>query len=105
MRRGVFDGWPSSHTATAFAMASALAELYSDNNAVVIGAYAYATFIGLGMSVMAHWASDIVAGALIGIAIGKTVGKNFNRLIDEKISESKISFYALPDGAGVLINF
>ncbi|MCL2283109.1 MAG: phosphatase PAP2 family protein [Fibromonadales bacterium] len=106
MKRGVFHGWPSSHTATAFAMASALAEVYSDNTAVVIGAYSYAAFIAAGMSVTAHWASDVVAGALIGVAIGKTVGKSFSRhLNDKKAEESRVSFYAMPNGAGIVFRF
>ncbi|MDR2579691.1 MAG: phosphatase PAP2 family protein [Fibromonadaceae bacterium] len=104
-RRGAFNGWPSSHTATAFAMAAALAELNPDNTAIAVGAYSYAVFIGAGMSLMAHWASDIVAGALIGIAVGRTVGKNFYRLLDEKEEESKVSFYVVPNGAGLVVRF
>ncbi len=104
-RRGAFNGWPSSHTATAFAMAAALAELYPNNTAIAVGAYSYATFVGVGMSLMAHWASDIVAGALIGIAVGRTVGKNFARLQDGKEEESKISFYVVPNGAGIVYRF
>ncbi len=58
------------------------------------------------MSLMAHWASDIVAGALIGIAAGRTVGKNFARLRDGKEEEeSKISFYVVPNGAGIIYRF
>jgi membrane-associated phospholipid phosphatase len=80
MNRGVFNGWPSGHTAVAFAMAAALAELYPDSIGLKIGAYSYAAFIGAGMSLMAHWASDSVAGALIGYAIGKSVGASFRQL-------------------------
>jgi len=104
-RRGAFNGWPSSHTATAFAMAAALAELYPDNTAIAVGAYSYAAFIGAGMSLMAHWASDIVAGALIGIAVGRTVGKNFGRLLNGKEEDSRVSFYVVPYGAGVVYRF
>jgi len=104
-RRGAFNGWPSSHTATAFAMAAALAELNPDNTAIAVGAYSYAAFIGIGMSFMAHWASDIVAGALIGIAVGRTVGKSFYRKLDGKEEESKVSFYVVPNGAGVVYRF
>ncbi|MDR0516262.1 MAG: phosphatase PAP2 family protein [Fibromonadaceae bacterium] len=104
-RRGAFNGWPSSHTATAFAMAAALAELNPDNTAIAAGAYSYATAIGVGMSFVAHWASDIVAGALIGIAVGRTVGKNFYRQLNDKEEESKISFYAMPNGAGIVYRF
>ena len=104
-RRGVFHGWPSSHTAVAFATASTLVELYPGNTAVAIGAYTYATFIGAGMSVLAHWGSDIIAGALMGVAIGKTVGKNFYALKNKEKEESTVSFYIVPNAAGVVWRF
>jgi membrane-associated phospholipid phosphatase len=88
MNRGVFDGWPSSHTAVAFAMAAALTELYPDSIGLKIGAYSYAVFIGAGMSLMAHWASDSVAGALIGYAIGKSVGAGFRQLSHSESSSN-----------------
>jgi membrane-associated phospholipid phosphatase len=82
MNRGVFDGWPSGHTAVAFAMATALVELYPNNLALRIGAYSYATLIGVGMSLFAHWASDSIAGALVGYSIGKSVGRSYKKLLN-----------------------
>jgi membrane-associated phospholipid phosphatase len=64
-------------------MAVALAEMYPKNIGVKIAAYSYATLTGIGMSLFAHWASDTVAGALIGYAIGKSVGKSFKELLDK----------------------
>jgi membrane-associated phospholipid phosphatase len=80
-RGGWFDGWPSSHTAVAFAAAAALIALYPNNKAVKIGALVFAFAIGLGVSLNIHWFSDFVAGALIGYAIGKTVGWDFKKLM------------------------
>jgi membrane-associated phospholipid phosphatase len=77
-RRGVFDGWPSGHTTTAFAMATTLIELYPDEANLKYVAMAYATFIGVGVAVNIHWASDAVAGFLMGYAIGRTVGREFS---------------------------
>ena len=77
----VIDGWPSGHTANAFSAAATIAELYKDNRIAVTGSYIYAAAIGLGVSVNVHWASEVFAGALIGWAIGKTVGKSFARLL------------------------
>ncbi|MDR0599731.1 MAG: phosphatase PAP2 family protein [Treponema sp.] len=82
MERGVFSGWPSSHTAVIFAMAVTLAELYPKNTGLKIAAYSYAALTGIGMSLFAHWASDAVAGALVGYAIGKSVGKSYRELLD-----------------------
>jgi len=76
-RGGWFNGWPSSHTTTAFAMAITLIGLYPNSKAVKIGAWIFAVGIGLGVSVNIHWLSDVVAGALIGYAIGKVVGAGF----------------------------
>jgi membrane-associated phospholipid phosphatase len=78
----MFNGWPSGHTAQAFTAAATLAELYPDNLWLRIGAWTYAALIGFGVSTDVHWASDIWAGALIGTAIGRTVGRSFRKLMD-----------------------
>lgn len=104
-RRGVWDGWPSSHTMVAFSMAATLAELYPNSTAVAVAAYSYATFVGVGMSFMAHWGSDVVAGMLMGIALGKTVGKSFYALKSEKKERSNLSFYFVPNGVGLVCRF
>ncbi len=75
--RGIFDGWPSGHATTAFAMATTLVELYPQNDTIRYSAYSYAAFIAAGIAVNIHWASDAIAGALMGYAIGKTVGRGF----------------------------
>ena len=72
-------GWPSGHTATAFAAAAVLAELYDDKPVLVIGAYAWAICMGISMATSVHWGSDVLAGALIGQAVGKTVGRSYAR--------------------------
>ncbi|MBX4198595.1 phosphatase PAP2 family protein [Candidatus Parcubacteria bacterium] len=76
-RYGVFWGWPSSHTATAFAMSLTLIYLYPKNTFLKFAALLYAFYIGFGVSISIHWFSDFVAGALIGSVIGVTVGKGF----------------------------
>jgi membrane-associated phospholipid phosphatase len=99
------DGWPSGHTAQAFAAAAVLAELYNDSLALKIAAYSYAALMGLAVSVTTHWASEAVAGALIGYAIGKTVGRSFNRLLSDTTKEPQISFYAGTNTMGVVLRF
>ena len=102
-RGGIFNGWPSGHTATATAMAVTLATLYPDNRYIFAGAIAYSTMVGVSMSFMAHWASDIFAGAITGFVIGRVVGKSFRNARDGK--EDKLSFYAYPGGAGMTLRF
>ncbi|MCL1815643.1 MAG: phosphatase PAP2 family protein [Treponema sp.] len=94
-------GWPSGHTANAFSAAATIAQIYYDNLSLKIALYSYASLIGLGMSIYDHWASDVIAGALIGLAIGTTVGKSYRNLIESK--ESKITFYAAPNSVGIII--
>lgn len=73
---GVFWGWPSSHTAVAFAGAFAIILLTRSN--VLRGiALCYACFIGVGAAVGFHWLSDVLAGALIGALVGVVVARSF----------------------------
>ena len=76
-RNGVFQGWPSSHTAVAFSMSVALATLYWENRYIRYGAIIYALYIGIGVSTNIHWFSDFIAGMILGTIIGIAVGKSF----------------------------
>ena len=78
-RHGIFWGWPSSHTAVAFAMAVTLFILLPRKKWLGIAAIIYALYIGVGVSMTIHWFSDFAAGVLIGTVIGLTVGKSFAR--------------------------
>jgi membrane-associated phospholipid phosphatase len=98
-------GWPSGHTANAFAAAATIAEMYKNNLWLKIGVYSYATLVGLGVTLDVHWASEAVAGALIGYAVGKTVGKSFNKLLENDSPDNQVSFYVTPNALGVIISF
>lgn len=75
MDGGIFWGWPSEHTMVAFAMATVFAKINSKNWKIVVLSYLYAFYIAMGVSLRIHWFSDVVAGILIGYAIGQTVAK------------------------------
>jgi membrane-associated phospholipid phosphatase len=81
---GIFWGWPSSHTAVAFAVSLAFTTLYPKHRALGLVALIYALYIGLGVSVTIHWFSDFLAGAIIGSVIGIVVGKGFAKLVTRK---------------------
>lgn len=69
--------WPSGHTSAAFSIAASLTAYY-DSWIVPAVSYPIATAIAFGMVVGdRHWASDIVAGALIGQGIGWSIGESF----------------------------
>ena len=99
------NGWPSGHTANAFSAAATIAELYKENLWLKIGVYSYAALTGLGVSLNVHWASEVFAGALIGYAVGKTVGKSFRQLLDNNTKTDSVSFYFTPNTAGVIIHW
>jgi len=77
LRGGVFWGWPSSHTATAFAMAFTVFTLFPQPRWLGLAAILYALYIGVGVSMTIHWFSDFAAGTIIGTMAGLTVGKSF----------------------------
>ncbi len=77
LRGGAFQGWPSSHTTTAFAMSMALVTLFPENKLVKYSAIIYAIYIGIGVSATIHWFSDFMAGAIFGTIIGISVGRSF----------------------------
>ncbi len=65
--------FPSGHTTQAFAVASVISSHY-DSFWVKAGAYGLASLVGWSrMEDKAHYASDVLAGALIGIVVGKAV--------------------------------
>ncbi len=82
LRGGVFWGWPSSHTTTAFAFALTLVMLYPKSKTIKFLALFYAVYVGVGVSMSIHWFSDFAAGAFFGSIVGIVVGKAFyNRLL------------------------
>jgi membrane-associated phospholipid phosphatase len=67
------DSFPSGHASQAFAMASAIS-MHADSPWVGGVAYGLAGLVGLArMETRDHYASDVVAGALVGTTIGRAV--------------------------------
>jgi membrane-associated phospholipid phosphatase len=96
-------GWPSGHTANAFAAAATISEIYNDSFWLKVCVYSYAALIGFGVTLNVHWASEAMAGALIGYAVGKTVGKSFGRLLKNKENKNNFSFYFTRNTIGGII--
>jgi len=71
--RGGGSSFPSGHATQAFAVASVIASHY-ESPWIQAAAYGLAGLVGLSrMEQGAHYASDVLAGALIGISVGKAV--------------------------------
>jgi len=98
-----YDGWPSGHVVSAFSAAACIAEIYDDKTLLKVGVYTYAFLMGFSVAANAHWASESFAGALMGYAIGKTVGKSFNKLLGKNDEPEKVSPFFTANTVGVLI--
>jgi len=105
----LIGGWPSAHTINSFAAAAAISEIYYENIWLKLGAFSYAALIGFGVTLDVHWASEALAGALIGYAIGSTVGKSYKKLMENKSdknsTEKNVSFCFCPNNIGIIIKF
>jgi hypothetical protein len=67
------SSFPSGHTTEAFALASVIANHYEETW-VTCTSYSIAGLVGLARTYhRAHFASDVVAGAMIGTWVGKSV--------------------------------
>jgi hypothetical protein len=86
LRGGVYHGWPSGHMLTNTAAVTSLMSFYRDKTLLNIAGGAYLGYLFLSVASHArsamHWFSDAVAGSLMGIAIGTTVGREFRRRFD-----------------------
>ena len=75
-----FGSWPSGHTAIMFAAASSLRTSAPELGVAAWLGYPLALGVAAGMWMGDHhWASDIISGALLGEAIGSSVGPAFAR--------------------------
>lgn len=70
LRESVYGGWPSSHTAVAFATAASVVGIFSNRPILWIIMFSYALFIGLGEAIGFHWFSEAIAGSIIGTIVG-----------------------------------
>jgi membrane-associated phospholipid phosphatase len=89
---------PSGHTTQAFAIASVVSAHY-DNLLVKIVAYGLASGVGLARTYHdAHFASDVVAGAIIGTLVGHAVVEH-----NQKLRAGKLALLPMigPDTVGV----
>jgi membrane-associated phospholipid phosphatase len=73
-----FGAWPSGHTLSMFAVASAFRTAAPNLGWPRFLGYPLALGVAAGMWLGdRHWASDVLAGALLGEAIGSSVGRSF----------------------------
>lgn len=82
-RGGIDWGWPSGLMMINTSSLVALNSVYADNRPLQIGSSLWLGYVFLSNPVhevgSLAWVSDAVAGTLMGIAIGRSVGKTFSR--------------------------
>jgi membrane-associated phospholipid phosphatase len=93
----VLPAWPSGHTSACISVAASLTAYYPDQLWIPLIGYPVGVLIGFGLVVGDHhWASDVVAGALIGHAIGYSIGRSFRaRVLGTSRSASGITIVPL----------
>jgi hypothetical protein len=94
------DAFPSMHTATAFAIGTVLAESGNDRVRWLRRTIGYGLAVGTAYARMdhdAHWVSDTVAGAAVGIATARFVMKQR----EDDIKRGRVTFAPFADGVAV----
>ncbi len=103
---GKEDSFPSGHATQAFAIATVIAA-HTENYWVIGGAYGMATLVGLArVERRQHYLSDVVAGALLGTAVGRVVVRTNQRLRSGTPGTLKITFQPTfaPDFRGLAVS-
>ncbi len=102
------QSFPSGHTMTAFATATAMTYAYGWKAAVI--AYPLATFVGLSrLADDNHWGSDIVGGAFLGFILARASSYEFQQ--NSKTNEDQSQWFFYPNigsesqGAGLIYSF
>jgi hypothetical protein len=93
------DSFPSLHTATAFAIGTVLAESGNDRVRWLRRTIGYGLAVGTAYARMdhdAHWLSDTVAGAALGVATARFVMKQ-----REDGARGRITFEPFADGVAI----
>jgi len=91
-----YASFPSSHTSTAFTIATTLATVYKDHRWVPPVAYSMAGLVGLSrIHDNKHWTTDVLAGATVGFVAAKTTNFLLSQA-EKELTRKKISIYVLP---------
>jgi membrane-associated phospholipid phosphatase len=107
---GSNSAFPSGHTTLAFAAARVYAMEYKNVPAIPIISYSMASLIGFSRIIEnRHWATDVFAGALLGLACGTQVVNNYHRYaklvrtgkVKKKKGDLSLNIQYLP-GVGVV---
>lgn len=100
------DSFPSGHATVAFALASVISAR-SDGWVIPAASYTLASLVAYSrINDSKHFASDVVAGGLIGATVGRFLVHRHDRASGEAGARTaEVTVYAVPHGLGVLARF
>lgn len=108
---GAYTSFPSGHTTVAFAAAASLtSELDRMNPSAArrLGPLLYGSAAAVGLSRIRdnqHWASDVVAGAVIGTAVGRYIVGSRHRLSRQGPARWLVPRSVAPETRGVTVRW
>lgn len=105
-RAGLWDGWPSGHTAAAVTVGVTLASYFNEQWVSIVG-YAFVGYmmfsVTAGEQGSFHWASDAVAAALMTWPIANATGRGFRRLVDGEPPDQRVSVVPMMSGDRIML--
>jgi membrane-associated phospholipid phosphatase len=99
-RGGIIAGWPSGHVAITTAALSALVAYYPDSFLLKLATTVGVAGMMLGVASFEkggfHWASDVVAGALMAFPIGFSTGQGMRALVQGEHVRPTTTWFLTP---------
>ncbi|MFD2999674.1 phosphatase PAP2 family protein [Pontibacter toksunensis] len=96
-RNSDHTSFPSSHTSTAFTVATSIATVYREHKLVPPIAYGVATLVGISrVHDNVHWATDVMKGAAVGYLSAKGVNYLYE-LADQKLKNRRQKLLMTPN--------
>ncbi len=102
-----FLSFPSGHSSLSFAVAAVVASEYSENKWVGGIAYGLAGLTAISRIYgNKHWASDVLAGSVLGYAIGRFVHKRASGRMDAEKKKFSFAPAIMPGGgSGIVMTY
>ncbi len=101
---GSYASFPSGHSTEAFTVASVVA-MRSDGWLVPTVSYTLASLVAVGRVYQsAHFPSDVLAGAVLGTAVGRFVVRR-HTAVPAAVRGAEVSLIPYPGGMGVKITY
>ncbi len=89
---------PSGHATAAFALASSVAEHFSNSLWAAVPVYGLASAVALSrVRANAHFASDVLVGAAIGTAVGRTTSRLEQERLEQESQAGKVQVSLAPE--------